>query len=165
MKILGPGETGKTGIQPKQKKEGITGGQDFGKILAEESEKIKGIKSEKVSGSTEASGPRFPSNLLLDSVESVAKGGKTGELTDQKKILALTEQVLARLDFFKAALENPKVDISKFSPLIESLKNDSKSLEKIAPLVSSNPALKSLADDTLTLAATEAAKFYRGDYG
>lgn len=162
MKILGPDEVGKTGFQAKQKKEGIKEGQYFGKILAEESEKVKGIKSKKVSGSKQAAGPQFPSHLSLASVE---KGGKIGELTDQNKILMLTEQVLTRLDFFKSALENPKVDITKFSPLVESLKIDGKSLEEIAPKISSNLQLKSLADETSILAAMEAIKFYRGDYG
>lgn len=162
MEVLGPGETGKAGFQAKQKKEGIKGEQDFGKILAEESEKVKGVKSKKVSGSKQAAGPQFSSHLSLASVE---KGGKIEKLTDQNKILTLTEQVLTRLDFFKSALENPKVDITKFFPLVESLKIDGKSLEEIAPKISSNPQLKSLADETSTLAATEAIKFYRGDYG
>ena len=32
MKIIGPNDTGKAGFTPKVKKEGLTGGQDFGKI-------------------------------------------------------------------------------------------------------------------------------------
>ena len=162
MKIFGPGETGKVGLDHIRKKDGVKKGQDFAKVLADEKGKVQGIKNEKISQTKQAAIPQFPSHQALTSVEAV---GRTGEGTDLMKAIKLTEQVIGRLDFFKAALENQKVDITKFSPLIEALKNDGKNLEEISTNLSSHPQLKTLADETSTLAAKEVLKFYRGDYG
>ena len=96
---------------------------------------------------------------------SLESSGKGGEVINREKLIAVTEKVLTRLEFFKSALENPKVDLSKFSPLVESLKNDGNNLEAISSKISSDAQLKNLADEASTLAAMEVMKFYRGDYG
>ncbi len=159
MKIIGPKESGKIDLKPAQKKDEVEGGQDFSRVLSEESKKIKGAKTEKAGQTKQAAGPQFPKHIQLASLES---GGKT--IIDHEKLLAMTEKVLRRLEFFKSAIENPKVDISKFLPLVESLKNDGNSLEEISAKIPSDIPLKGLADETAVLAATESIKFYRGDY-
>ena len=162
MKIIGPEESGKIGFKPTQKKDGVKNRQNFAKVLAEENEKIKGLKSEKAGQSQQTASPQFPKHFSLTSLESSGKGG---EVINREKLIAVTEKVLIRLEFFKSALENPKVDLSKFSPLVESLKNDGNNLEAISSKISSDAQLKNLADEASTLAAMEVMKFYRGDYG
>lgn len=162
MKIPGPGETGNVGLPFKPKKDGVKGGQDFGKILAGEKEKIEGVKNQKISQTLQTKGPQFPSEIAMSSVEAA---GETGGTTDQKKAILLTEQVLAQLDFFKSALGNPNVSLPKFSPLIETLNAGGKNLEEISSKTLSDPKLKSLTGETATLVAIEVMKFYRGDYG
>ncbi|HJP17534.1 MAG: hypothetical protein CMD96_04155 [Gammaproteobacteria bacterium] len=162
MKIFGPDELGKAGFKPTQKKDGVKGKQDFSRVLAEESNKIKGAKSEMAGQTKQTAGAQFPEHIPLTSLDSV---GKAGEAKDREKLIAMTEKLLTRLEFFKSALENPKVDISKFSPLAELLKKDGNSLEEISAKLSSDFPLKGLADETAALAATESIKFYRGDYG
>mgnify|MGYP001268107884 FL=1 len=162
MKIFGPDELGKAGFKPTQKKDGVKGGQDFSKVLAEESNKITGTKSEKAGQTKQAAGPQFPEHIPLTSLDSV---GNAGNAIDREKLIAMTEKLLTRLEFFKSALENPKVDINKFSPLAELLKKDGNSLEEISAKLASDFPLKGLADETAALAATESIKFFRGDYG
>ncbi len=162
MKIIGPEESGNLGFKPTQKKSEVKGGQDFSRVFAEESKKIKGAKIEKGGQTKEAAGPQFPKHSPLTSLESL---GKAGEAISSEKLIAMTEKLLTRLEFFKSALENPKVDISKFSPLVESLKKDGNNLEDISAKISSDVPLRGLADEIAALAATESLKFYRGDYG
>lgn len=162
MKVTGPGDAGKIGFPPKTKKDGIKGGPGFGNILAEEKDKLEGAKNQKISQTAKVKGPEFPSDISLKSLEAA---GKIGGATDQQKAILLTEQVLARLDFFKSALGSTKLNMGKFSPLIETLKIDVKNLEEISSKMLSHPKLKSLTDETATLAALEVMKFDRGDYG
>lgn len=159
MKIIGPKELGKIDPKPTQKKDEVKGGQDFSNVLSEESKKIKGAKIGKAGQTKQAAGPQFPKHIPLTSLES---GGKA--IIDRENLIAMTEKILTRLEFFKSALENPKVDINKFLPLVESLKNDGNSLEEISAKIPSDIPLKSLADETAALAVTESIKFYRGDY-
>ena len=159
MKIFGPDEPGKIGLKPTLKKDEVKGGKDFARILAEENKVATGAKSENAGQSKQAEGPHFPSHIPLTSLDS------EGEVKNREKAAALAEKVLDRLEFFKSALENPKVDISKFSSLIESLKNEGNSLEKVSAKISSGNPLKNLTEETATLAATEVIKFNRGDYG
>lgn len=162
MKIPGPGETGKVGLPFKPKKDGVKEGQGFEKILAGEKGEIEGVKNQKIGQTPQTKGPQFPSEIAMSPVEAA---GKIGGMTDQKKAILLTEQVLARLDFLKSALENPNVSLPKFSPLIETLEADGKNLEEISSKTLSDPKLKSIAGETATLVATEVMKFNRGDYG
>lgn len=159
MKIIGPEESGKVAFIPNKKNDGVKGGQEFSRVLAEESKKIKGAKTENTGQTKQAAVPQFPKHIPLTSLES---GGKA--IIDRENLIAMTEKILTRLEFFKSALENPKVDINKFLPLVESLKNDGNSLEEISAKIPSDIPLKSLADETAALAVTESIKFYRGDY-
>lgn len=159
MEILGPGEAGKLGFHSNKKKEGVKGGQDFAKVLSNE---MQGAKTEKTGQSKQAADPHFPTHFALNQVDS---DGKTANAAHPGKVIEMAEKVLARLEFFQAALDSPKVEISKFSPLIESLKSDRNSLEEIASQIASDPKLKNLADETAALAATEVIKYNRGDYG
>ncbi len=159
MKIIGPDGPGKIGVPPKQKNDGVKSGNDFSKVLAEENAKIKG--GQKTGQAKQASAPQFPSHMSITSVEG-AKGEKSINLNN---VIAMTEQLLTRIDFFKAALENPKVDITKFSPLVESLKSGGENLGEISSKLSLGSQLKSVVDETSILATTEAMKFNRGDYG
>jgi hypothetical protein len=147
---------------PKVNKEG----EDFASLMDKNSQNL--IPS--LNGSelyTGVSGDKSATTAFLSQSSLAKLQIAKMQLESQATNEDVTEQVqeaLSLLESYAVALGDPNNTLKDLAPMAEELSLSADSLNKLSSSLKNEDPLKSITDETATIAAVESLKFKRGDY-
>ena len=95
---------------------------------------------------------------------TVSSSRLSGVTSATQAPVKMVENALSHLDAFKDALARPDQSLKNLAPLVKGLETDSLRLTDLAKKLPQDSPVRSLVQETATLAYMEAFKFNRGDY-